>query len=231
MNLQTLALYVNLDVDDTFEQIEITQWFNKGIAQFNLLPPVTEYPMVELEGLSTDVEAVAANIYVDEDYPLSNNFMLGIMLPFIASSVRGQDSSVTEKQLYLQEFLNYARTFKTQENIPLTYLKDKANTDLDAYKLGDNVYISDMRRANFAGDWSLARTYTEVASQVTVVFKDLDADLAITYGNAAFGSALSNFVTDAELTGENFYLDQEKTLTADTTSIITADIIIYHSGS
>ena len=33
MNLINLRTYVNQDVDDTFTDVEITRWFNKGIAQ------------------------------------------------------------------------------------------------------------------------------------------------------------------------------------------------------
>ena len=170
MNLQDLVAYVNLDVDDSFSTLEITRWFNKGIAQYNLIPPVTTYPFVELTGLSTDNNAVASKVYVDETYPLDDTFMLGVILPYINSSVRSQDSSLSEKQLFLSEFINAAQRFKPQSNVPITYLKDKKNTDLEIYQLGDSVYVSDMTRSPFTNSWSAHSLYAEVAQSVNVIF-------------------------------------------------------------
>jgi len=217
MNIDTLALYVNLDVDDSFTEEEIAQWYNKGVANYNLIPPLTTYNIIDTE--STD------------DLEFDDTFLLGIMLPFINSAIRGQDASVQEKQLYLQEFMMNARQYKTAFNVPFEKLLDQKNSDLGVYQLGENVYVSDMTRTPFAGDWSSVRNYTEVASTITVIFKDLDDDLAVTYGSAAYGSALSAFVTDAGLTGENFYKDLSATNAYATTDVIVQDTVIYHSGS
>lgn len=165
MNLITFATYVNQDVDDTFSNVEITRWFNKGISNYNLIPPLTTYPLVELSGLSTDVGAVAANVYIDENYPLSDTFMLGIMLPFVVSSVKGQEASVTEKQLSVQEFLQNARMFKVSTNTDVTFMLNQQNTDLEEFQLGENVYISDMRRSPVVGEWSTPATYVEIEDE------------------------------------------------------------------
>lgn len=162
MNLVSLRSYVNLDVDDTFTDVEITRWFNKGISQYNLIPPLTTYPTVELVGLSTDAGAVAANIYIDEDYPMSDTFMLGIMLPYIVSSVKGQEASVTERQLAMQDFMQNARMFKASTNLDVDYMLNQQNTDLEQFQLGENVYVSDMRRSPVVGDWSRASVFTEI---------------------------------------------------------------------
>ena len=163
MNLINLTTYVNQDVDDTFSNVEITRWFNKGIAQYNLIPPLTTYPFVQLAGLSTDPAAVASNIYIDEDYPnLSDTFLLGIMLPYIVSSVKGQEASVTERQIAMQDFMQNARMFKASTNIDVNYMLNQQNTDLEEFQLGENVYISDMRRSPVVGDWSRASVFTEI---------------------------------------------------------------------
>lgn len=165
MNLITFATYVNQDVDDTFTNVEITRWFNKGISNYNLIPPLTTYPFVELAGLSTDVGAVTAKVYVDENYPLSDTFMLGIMLPYVVSAVKGQESSISERQMVLQDFLQNARMFKVSTNLDVDYMLNQQNTDLEQYQLGENVYVSDMRRSPVANNWYEASVYTEIEDE------------------------------------------------------------------
>ena len=173
MNIYDFALYVNQDVDDTFTNEEIARFFNKGIANFNLIPPVTKFPYVNInlpvssgtdstnefsgDGYLTDATYkvdVAENTYnatanpptfthsdtYDEaigafaQYPLSNNFMLGVMLPFVVSAVKGQESSVQEQQLAKQEFMRNAMQFKSSLNIKTGYLVDgEGNAELSQY--------------------------------------------------------------------------------------------------
>jgi len=188
MNLYEFTNYVNLDVDDTFTNVEIARFFNKGIANFNLIPPVTKFPFINMAIQDTDSANdnatykvdVAENTYTtsdntfahsstyDEeigaftDYPLSKNFMLGVMLPFVISAVKGQESSITEKQITMQEFMANARQFKSSLNIKTGYLVDGAgNKELSQYKLGENVYISDMTQSPMAGPWNKASVYKE----------------------------------------------------------------------
>lgn len=226
MQLQQLVPYVILDVDDSFSTLEITRWFNKGIAQYNLIPPVTTYPYVELDGLSTDTGAVAEKVYVDEDYPLDDTFMLGVMLPYINSSVRSQDSSLSEKQMFLSEFISAAQKYKPQSNVPLTYLKDKKNTDLEIFQLGNNVYVSDMTRSPFTNSWSSHTIYSEVTSSVDVVF--YDAQLAgRKAARLAMGSTLSQFMAEAGVTG-TIYSDVNLTSVIPTSTIITSSAVYYY---
>jgi hypothetical protein len=199
MNIYDFALYVNQDVDDTFTNEEIARFFNKGIANFNLIPPVTKFPFINMNlASSSSTDAVnefdtnlnntsykvnvAENTYnatanpptfthnddYDEEigafaqYPLSNNFMLGVMLPFVVSAVKGQESSITEKQLVMQEFMLNARQFKSSLNIKTGYLVDgEGNAELSQYKLGENVYLSDMTQSPMAGPWNKASVYKE----------------------------------------------------------------------
>ena len=200
MNIYDFALYVNQDVDDTFTNEEVARFFNKGIANFNLIPPVTKFPYISMnlqplgstdsvneftsnqEDKSFKVD-VAQNTYVttgdnantfqhstdyDEEigvfteYPLPNSFMLGVMLPFVVASVKGQESSVQEKQLAMQEFALNARIFKSSLNIKTGYLVDGVgNRELSQYKLGENVYLSDMTQSPMAGPWNKAAVYKE----------------------------------------------------------------------
>ena len=188
MNIYDFTLYVNQDVDDTFTTEEVARFFNKGIANFNLLPPVTKFPYINMAIVDTDAsnndysynvteekntysqtsEAFSKTPTYDEeigayqDYPLSNNFILGVMLPFVISAVKGQESSVQEKQLALQEFNVNARQFKSSLNIKTGYLVDgKGNRELSQYKLGENVYISDMTQSPMAGPWNKPSVYKE----------------------------------------------------------------------
>ena len=195
MNIYDFALYVNQDVDDTFTNEEVARFFNKGIANFNLIPPVTKFPYVNMNlPVSSGTDStneftdnlqnatykvdVAENTYAnntfthsatyDEEigafaqYPLSNNFMLGVMLPFVVSAVKGQESSLQEKQLAMQEFMGNARQFKSSLNIKTGYLVDgEGNAELSQYKLGENVYVSDMTQSPMAGPWGKATVYQE----------------------------------------------------------------------
>jgi hypothetical protein len=188
MNIYTFTQYVNQDVDDTFTDEEVARFFNKGIANFNLIPPVTKFPtinmaIVDTNSLNNDYtykvtdekntyntttnSFVSTSTYDEEigafqDYPLSNSFMLAVMLPYVASAVRGAESSVQEKQLLMQEFMRNAMQFKSSLNIKTGYLVDgEGNRELSQYKLGENVYISDMTQAPMAGPWNRASVYKE----------------------------------------------------------------------
>jgi hypothetical protein len=192
MNIYDFTNYVNQDVDDTFDTEEIARWFNKAIANFNLIPPVTRYPFITMDNeLTTTVDEFTDNlfnrtykvdvaentyanntfthntVYDDEvgayaNYPLSKTFMLGVMLPFVISAVKGQEASITEKQLTMQEFMANARQFKSSTNIKPGYLVDgEGNLELAQYKLGENVYLTDFNQAPFAGDWGKASVYKE----------------------------------------------------------------------
>jgi len=197
MNIYDFATYVKQDVDDTFTNEEIARFFNKGIANFNLIPPVTKFPYINMNlQVNTGTDSVneftenlanatykvdvAENTYntttntfthsdtYDEEigafaqYPLSNNFMLGVMLPFVVSAVKGQESSVQEQQLAMQEFARNARQFKSSLNIKTGYLVDgEGNRELSQYKLGENVYLTDFTQSPMAGPWSRASVYKE----------------------------------------------------------------------
>jgi hypothetical protein len=183
MNIYDFSNYVNQDVDDTFSVEEIARWFNKAVANYNLIPPVTRYPFVTLNlavavGIDNVDEFVLgsengdyyANSDDEEDdevgaytdYPLSKNFMLAVMLPFVSSAVKAQESSVGEKQMYMQEFMINARTYKSISNIKPGYLRDGGqNLELSQYKLGENVYLTDFNQSPFAGDWKKASAYKE----------------------------------------------------------------------
>lgn len=223
MQLQELVNYVILDVDDSFSTLEITRWFNKGIAQYNLIPPVTTYPFVELSGSDGDEEG---KIYYNTTYPLDDTFMLGVMLPYINSSVRSQDSSLSEKQIFLAEFINAAQRYKPQSNVPLTYLKDKKNTDLEIFQLGNNVYVSDMTRSPFTNSWSSHTIYSEVTSSVDVVFYNAQLS-GRKAARLAMGKKLSEFMAEAGVTG-TIYSDVNLTQVIPTSTIITSSAVYYY---
>lgn len=162
MNINSLTNYVNQDVDDTFTVQDISRWFNKGIAQYNLLPPLTLYPLV--------VYGVTANpqegIYNEQtNYPLDDTFMLGIMLPYIVASVRASEASITERQLHLQDFAINASTFKKSIDVPLTWMRNKKNEDLSAYEIGEGIYLGDFTRSPFAGDWQRPSIFDEIVAE------------------------------------------------------------------
>jgi len=158
-------MYVNQDVDDTFTVEEIARWFNKAIANFNLIPPVTKYPFVTMDVENTPedefVEGVEGEISAYDKYPFSTTFILGVILPYVISAVKGQESSISEKQLAMQEFMTNSRQYKSTANIT-TYLENQQNTDLELYQLGENVYLTDFTTAPFAGEWNKATSYKEV---------------------------------------------------------------------
>lgn len=150
MTLTTLTTYVNLDVDDTYTINQIQLWFNKGIAQYNLIPPLSTYPQIDL---AADYTA------------LNETFMLGIMLPFVVASVKGSEASVTERQLAIQDFLQNARMFKASVPVPINYMVNQQNEDLQEFQLGENVFVSDMRRSPVGNDWSRASVFTEIEDE------------------------------------------------------------------
>lgn len=164
MNINTLTNYVNQEVDDTFTVQEVSLWFNRGIANYNLIPPLTIYPTVQF-GV---VEDTANGIYNDQSqYPLDDTFMLGVMAPYITSSIRSAESSLTEKQLFLQEYLQNATTFKTSIDIPLTFMRNKQNDNLSQYQIGENVFLSDFTKSPFAGEWQTPSLFKEIAIDKT----------------------------------------------------------------
>jgi hypothetical protein len=165
-------MYVNQDVDDTFTVEEIARWFNKAVANFNLIPPVTKYPFINMDNELTttvdefvtgaeDTDGTDGFIGAYTNYPFSTTFMLAVMLPYVISAVKGQESSIGEKQLVLQEFMMNARQYKASANIT-QYLENQQNTDLELYQLGENVYLTDFTTAPFAGEWGKATSYKEV---------------------------------------------------------------------
>jgi hypothetical protein len=180
MNIYDLTTYVNQDSDDTFSFQEVARWFNKAISNYNLIPPVTRYPFVTVDNFVTsnnnefldngnfnndavfNFDAGDDEVGAGSNYPLSKTFMLGIILPFIVSSIKGQEASLQERQIYLQEFMMNARNFKSISNIPQLFLLNQQNTDLELYQLGENVYLTDFNTSPFAGDWKKATSYKEV---------------------------------------------------------------------
>ena len=161
MNIYDLTQYVNQDVDDTFEVEDIVRWFNKAIASYNLVSPITTYPMSVLEEDSDDETWDGTGQYPSHSltpYPLDDTFMLGVVLPFISASVRGQESSMGEKQMFLQEYMMNATKFKSASNVDEDYLKIQSSKDLAKYQVGENVYVSDMSFAPFRNDWTTNTT-------------------------------------------------------------------------
>jgi len=160
MTLDKLLQYVILDVDDTDYTLgEISFWFNKGIAQYNLLAPITLYPFYTMDYSTQDpLDELALDLGYGDEYPLDTNFMLGIMLPYINSSVKAQEASLDEKYGYEQKFVSNAKVFKVASNAPLEYLQNKIQTDLARYQLGEGVYLSTMETAPFPGGWSTGTT-------------------------------------------------------------------------
>jgi hypothetical protein len=154
MNIRTLTQSVNLDVDDTYTAQEITLWFNKGIANYNLIPPLTVYPTVQFGSGTFDENS---------EYPLDDTFMLGVMLPFIASSIRSSESSTMEKQLFMQEYLMNAMTFKRSIDVPAAFMRNTKNDDLSQYEIGEGIFLTDFTRAPFAGEWQSPSLFKEIA--------------------------------------------------------------------
>ena len=161
MNLQTLAEYVEQEVDDSFSTADITRWFNKGISQYNLLPPLTTYPLVVINQIATE-----ENGLYDETtpYPLPDTFMLAVMLPFISSSIRGSEAAITERQLHFQDFLANATTFKRSIDVPFNFLLNKKNDDLSNFEIGEGVFLGDFTRSPFAGEWQRPSLFKEIVA-------------------------------------------------------------------
>lgn len=153
MNIRTLTQSVNLDVDDTYTVQEISLFFNKGIANYNLIPPLTVYPTVPfgVQGFNENSE-----------YPLDDTFMLGVMLPFIASSIRGAESSLMEKQLFMQEYVMNAMSFKRSIDVPAEFMRNTKNDDLSVFEIGEGIFISDFTRSPFAGKWEKSSQFNEI---------------------------------------------------------------------
>lgn len=240
MNIYDLTVYVNQDVDDTFEVEDITRWFNKGIASYNLISPITTYPFSYYESDVQDGEEGAAwngtGLYPSHsptDYPLDDTFMLGVILPFISSAVRGQESSVNEKQLYLQEFMLNARLFKNASNVPYEYLKIKTSRDLEKYQVGENVYISDMSVSPWAGDWGHnTTTMREFAESLVVEFYNgTNQSVTITTPRVTFtsGEKLSAIAARAGISGNDGYYYQETSLLTviPANTQLTSPLIVY----
>jgi hypothetical protein len=72
--------------------------------------------------------------------------------------VRGQESSLGEKQMFLGEFMENGKKYKSSSNVDEDYLKIQTSLDLAKYQLGENVYVSDMSFAPFKGDWTTETT-------------------------------------------------------------------------
>jgi hypothetical protein len=162
MNINTLTNYVNQEVDDTYTVQEITRWFNKGIANYNLIPPLTLYPIVQF-GVVADT---ANGIYNDAtNYPLDDNFMLAVMLPYLTSSVRASESAVQERQLYMQDFIQNAILYKKSIDIPLQWMRNKKNEDLSNFEIGEGVFLGDFTRSPFAGDWQRPSIFSEIVAE------------------------------------------------------------------
>ncbi len=152
MNLYEFTNYVNLDIDDVYGVEDIVKWFNKGVASYNIIPPLTKYPIVLSEAA------------YENTYPLDDNFMLAIMLPFVNSAIMSQTSAIDEKDNFYAEFLRNAREYKSHIPIENQYIVDEFNLDLDNYRLGQNIFISDMRFSPFPGEWSKSTAYLKVTT-------------------------------------------------------------------
>jgi hypothetical protein len=161
MNLQTLAEYVEQEVDDSFATVDIARWFNKGISQYNLLPPLTKYPLISINQIATE-----ENGLYDETtpYPLDETFMLGVMLPFVSSSIRGSEAAIQERQLHFQDFLANATTYKRSIDVPFTWLLNQKNEDLSNFEIGEGVFLADFTRSPFAGEWQRPSLYKEIVA-------------------------------------------------------------------
>lgn len=163
MNIYEFRNYVNLDIDDSYSVIEIALWFNKGIANYNLIPPLTNYRTVAINTTDED-----DNDFIDayeDDVELSDDFMLAIMLPFVTASVKSSEASVEEKQIMMQEFIRNAKEYKLNNPISSNRRVDTENEDLENYKLGENVFLARFDNAPFQAQWSAASTYKQMTPE------------------------------------------------------------------
>ena len=160
MTLDNLLQYVILDVDDTdYTLSEIVLWFNKGISQYNLLQPLTTYPFYTMDYATQDpLDELAIHLGYGDEYPLEDNFILGIMLPYVNSMVKAQDASLDEKYGYDQTFARNSMIYKRASNVLVAYLMNKTQTDLDIYQIGEGVYLSDMGTSPFPDKWNTGTT-------------------------------------------------------------------------
>ena len=235
MNIYDLTQYVNQDVDDTFEVEDIVRWFNKGIASYNLISPITVYPMAVLDDDGNAWNGTGQYpSHSTTDYPLDDTFMLGVILPFISASVRGQESSIGEKQLFMQEYMMNARLFKNASNVPYDYLKIKTARDLEKYQMGENVYVSDMSISPWAGDWSHNTTSTpEFKEAMVAEFYAGTNQTGITITKARInftsGQTPTQIAALAGISGTDgkFYSDTTVLFEIDANTSLTSSIIIY----
>jgi hypothetical protein len=167
------------------------------------------------------------------DYPLDDTFMLGVILPFISSSVRGQESSLGEKQMFLQEYLANARLFKNASNVPYEYLKIKQSRDLEKYQIGENVYVSDMSVSPWAGDWGHSTTTLPEFKETLVAefYNGTGQSVSISNFRVTFvsGEKLVDVVTRAGITGSDGFFYQETSLLnkVDGSIELTSPILVY----
>ena len=227
MNIATLTTYVNQDVDDTFTAEQVVLWFNRGIAQYNIIPPLTTYKSVLSSNRTGSNSATDGNYHLDDDYySFSDSFMLGIMLPYLVSGVKLQEASIQERQIALQEFLQNARMWKASTNIAHADMLNQQNSDIGIYQLGENVYVSDMTRSPVGGIWEKQTTYTEIVTAVDVIFYDANGQNKKT-ARLASGSKLSAFMVQADVTG-TIYTDAGLTQSVPTTTLITENKVFYY---
>lgn len=225
MDIATLTTYVNQDVDDTFTAEQIVLWFNRGIAQYNLIPPLTTYKSVN--GRNRVNADAATDYFLDDDYySFSDSFMLGIMLPYLVSGVKLQEASIQERQIALQEFLQNARMWKASTNIAHADMLNQQNSDIGIFQLGENVYVSDMTRSPVSGIWQKQTTYAEIVTAVDVIFYDENGQNKKT-ARLASGSKLSAFMIEANVTG-TIYTDAALTQSVPTTTLITENKVFYY---
>ena len=228
MDIATLTTYVNQDVDDIFTAEKIVLWFNRGIAQYNLIPPLTTYKSVLGSNRTSSDSATDGLYYLNDDYySFSDSFMLGVMLPYLVSGVKLQEASIQERQIALQEFLQNARMWKASTNIAHADMLNQQNSDIGIYQLGENVYVSDMTRSPVSGIWQKQTTYAEIATAVDVTFyqnSDLDGKVTV---RRPIGSFLSSFTTEGGITG-TIYTDAGKTTSVPLTTIITENKVFYY---
>ncbi len=162
MNIQDLAEYVEQEVDDSFSTVDISRFFNKGISQYNLLPPLTTYPYISINQVATEENGLYD---ATTSYPLDDTFMLGVMLPFIASAIRGSESALQERQLFLSDFIQNAMTYKRSIDVPFSFLLNKKNTDLSNFEIGEGVFLGDFTRSPFAGEWQRPSLFSEIVAE------------------------------------------------------------------
>ena len=225
MDIATLTTYVNQDVDDTFTAEQIVLWFNRGIAQYNLIPPLTTYKSVN--GRNRVENDAETDYFLDDNYySFSDSFMLGIMLPYLVSGVKLQEASIQERQIALQEFLQNARMWKASTNIAHADMLNQQNSDIGIYQLGENVYVSDMTRSPVSGIWQKQTTYAEIVTAVDVIFYDANGQNKKT-ARLASGNKLSAFMIEANVTG-TIYTDAALTQSVSTTTIITENKVFYY---